>query len=193
MLGTSGLLYCSGHKDTEEHHRPLSPTCSGSAGTCLSQWEGVMGDPPTLPKDTFPVPSEHTWLGVAQALFPYRLLCAVSLLAVGLLWSGLYIQECSQIAEGTGIFFELISDPRTLRITHLGSRIGRALVENLNPVRTHPCLGRFGYVQIIPTEGSHLSMDSQWETQKMKSHQCPKGVSYSPQVQLRLHIRVGSR
>lgn len=146
MLGTSGLLHCCGHKDTEQtvqHCHPLSPTCSRSAGTCLSQWEGVMGDPPTLPKDTVPVPPEHTWLGVAQARFPYRLLYAVSLLAVGLLWSGLYIQECSQIGEGTGTFCGLISDPRTLRIAHLGSRIGRALVENLNPVRTHPRLGRF--------------------------------------------------
>lgn len=146
MLGTSGLLHCCGHKDTEQtvqHCHPLSPTCSRSAGTCLSQWEGVMGDPPTLPKDTVPVPPEHTWLGVAQARFPYRLLYAVSLLAVGLLWSGLYIQECSQIGEGTGTFCGLISDPQTLRIAHLGSRIGRALVENLNPVHTHPRLGRF--------------------------------------------------
>lgn len=83
MLGTSGLLYCCGHKDTEEtvqHHRPLSPTCSRSAGTCLSQWEGVMGDPSTLPKDTVPVPSEHTWLWSCTSIvsLPSPLRCVIA-------------------------------------------------------------------------------------------------------------------
>ncbi|OBS69330.1 hypothetical protein A6R68_02158 [Neotoma lepida] len=40
------------------------------------------------------------------------------------------------------------------------------------------------------TEGFFLSWDSQWETQNMKSHQCPGGVGYIPQG---FNMTVGTR
>lgn len=134
-------------------------------------------------------PPRTPGLELHTQLFLFCLVSAVSLLAVGLLWSGLYIQECSQIAEGTGTFFWVNFGSPDAKNSHLGSGIGSALVENLDPVRTHPPSGQIWIRPNHTTESSFLSCDSQWEMQNRRIPSVPWGVGCIPQGQLSLDIQ----
>lgn len=102
----------------------------------------------SLQEDTVPSPLSAPGLKLHKQLFLYCLVCAVSLLAVGLLWLGLYIQECSQKLGGSWHFLWVnFGSPGTKNSSIWALESAELLWRIWILSAPIPHLGRFGYVR----------------------------------------------